>query len=157
MHNNSAIQLHRLQFDPLKIKSGASNTRTRAKYRGSDAWQRRWETHLHIKIIIIPFDFVLSLKSLSDHNTRSIQTVKHNPQIPNMQLTLLSLFSLLNLPLLLASPINNDTTPFSYEQLTFTFAGGPATYTLTFPADGNTYPTSISHLTPHSLTETTSS
>ncbi|PMD30427.1 hypothetical protein L207DRAFT_641682 [Hyaloscypha variabilis F] len=58
-----------------------------------------------------------------------------------MQLTLLSLFSLLNLPLLLASPINNDTTPFSYEQLTFTFAGGPATYTLTFPADGNTYPT----------------
>ncbi|KAE9372595.1 hypothetical protein N431DRAFT_558398 [Stipitochalara longipes BDJ] len=50
-------------------------------------------------------------------------------------------FLLFNLPLLLAAPLSDDNSTFAYEQLTFTFAGGPATYTLTFLADGNTYPT----------------
>jgi hypothetical protein len=58
-----------------------------------------------------------------------------------MQLTLLPLF-ILNLPLL-AAPVSDADPPFAYEQLTFIFAGGPASYTFTFPADGNTHPTSI--------------
>jgi hypothetical protein len=60
-----------------------------------------------------------------------------------MQLTLLPLFFILKLPLLLAAPVSDAEPPFAYERLTFIFAGGPASYTFTFPADGNTYPTSI--------------
>jgi hypothetical protein len=61
-----------------------------------------------------------------------------------MQLTLLPFFLLVNLPFLLAAPVTDANPPFAYEQLTFIFAGGPASYTLTFPADGNTHPTSTS-------------
>jgi hypothetical protein len=63
-----------------------------------------------------------------------------------MQLTLLPFFLLVNLPFLLAAPVTDADPPFAYEQLTFIFAGGPASYTLTFPADGNTHPTSTSPL-----------
>ncbi|KAH8750939.1 hypothetical protein F5882DRAFT_420710 [Hyaloscypha sp. PMI_1271] len=58
-----------------------------------------------------------------------------------MQLTLLPFLLLVNLPFLLAAPVTDADPPFAYEQLTFIFAGGPASYTLTFPADGNTHPT----------------
>lgn len=63
-----------------------------------------------------------------------------------MQLTLFPFFLLVNLPFLLAAPVTDADPPFAYEQLTFIFAGGPASYTLTFPADGNMYPTSTSPL-----------
>jgi hypothetical protein len=63
-----------------------------------------------------------------------------------MQLTLLPFSLLVNLPFLLAAPVTDADPPFAYEQLTFIFAGGPASYTLTFPADGNMYPTSTSPL-----------
>ncbi|KAF8856098.1 hypothetical protein BDZ45DRAFT_692085 [Acephala macrosclerotiorum] len=44
----------------------------------------------------------------------------------------------------LANPLGAPITPkrdFAYETLTFTFHGGPASYELTFPADGSTYST----------------
>jgi hypothetical protein len=63
-----------------------------------------------------------------------------------MQLTLLPFFLLVNLTFLLAAPVTDTDPPFAYEQLTFIFAGGPASYTLTFPADGNMHPTSTSPL-----------
>ncbi|PVH79254.1 hypothetical protein DL98DRAFT_420590 [Cadophora sp. DSE1049] len=56
-----------------------------------------------------------------------------------MQLTQ---FTLLLLPLLTAStPFGNDQPSFFYKQLDLTFHGGPASYLLSFPADGNTYQT----------------
>ncbi|MAD85634.1 MAG: hypothetical protein CL912_21950 [Deltaproteobacteria bacterium] len=54
----------------------------------------------------------------------------------------LSQFTLLLLPLLTAStPLGNDQPSFFYKQLDLTFHGGPASYSLSFPADGNTYST----------------
>ncbi|KAH9210534.1 hypothetical protein DL95DRAFT_393439 [Leptodontidium sp. 2 PMI_412] len=56
-----------------------------------------------------------------------------------MQLTHLALFTL---PLIVASkPLGNDQPSFFYKPLTLTFHGGPASYSLSFPADGNTYNT----------------
>jgi hypothetical protein len=79
-------------------------------------------------------------------------SLRNNKKVFKMQFTLLPcFFFLLNLPFLLAAPVSDANPPFAYEELTFIFAGGPASYTLTFPADGNTHPTSIapspSHLT----------
>ncbi|KAF4625311.1 hypothetical protein G7Y89_g12855 [Cudoniella acicularis] len=55
-----------------------------------------------------------------------------------MRFTLLTLSTLATLGL--ATPTGTDT-PFSYLPLTFTFYGGPASYELSFAADGNTYNT----------------
>ena len=51
-------------------------------------------------------------------------------------------FSLFALPFLASStPLGNDQPSFFYKPLTLTFHGGPATNSLSFPADGNTYST----------------
>ncbi|CZT52288.1 uncharacterized protein RSE6_13587 [Rhynchosporium secalis] len=56
-----------------------------------------------------------------------------------MHLSHLSFFAL---PLLVAStPTGTNPNSFFYKSLTLTFSGGPASYTLTFPADGSTYST----------------
>ncbi|KAL2061117.1 hypothetical protein VTL71DRAFT_7390 [Oculimacula yallundae] len=52
----------------------------------------------------------------------------------------LSYLTLLALPLLVTStPLGNDQPSFFYKSLALTFHGGPATYSFSFPADGNTY------------------
>ena len=58
-----------------------------------------------------------------------------------MRLTTFIFFALLGL--VAATPLTSKRAdPFEFEQLSFTFAGGPASYTLNFPADGQTYYTS---------------
>ncbi|KUJ09707.1 uncharacterized protein LY89DRAFT_787980 [Mollisia scopiformis] len=59
-----------------------------------------------------------------------------------MRFTLLPLVTILGIAS--SSPLGPEMSAkrdFVYEQLTFTFYGGPASYELSFPADGSTYPT----------------
>lgn len=90
---------------------------------------------------------VCSPLSFSIKKTCFILVSCSNPS-PQSAIMHSALFSLLILALsttaALAAPQSQaTTTPFYYAPVTMTFQGGPASYTLTFPADGSTYDTSM--------------
>lgn len=58
-----------------------------------------------------------------------------------MYLPLIPLFFFTSLSLAVLAPSSPTSTPFSFLRLNFTFHGGPASYNLDFPADGNNHPT----------------
>jgi hypothetical protein len=43
---------------------------------------------------------------------------------------------------MIASVLGHPSNKRDFQTVHLTFSGGPASYTMTIPADGNTYPTS---------------
>ncbi|KAK0102803.1 hypothetical protein ONS95_006400 [Cadophora gregata] len=101
---------------------------------------------------LVLYNLTRSLQEVSLQTSSSvIQTTLQVKSNITMQLSHLS--AVLLLPLLTSStPLGNDQPSFFYKQLSLTFHGGPASYSLTFPADGNTYPTNSNALTINRIT-----